>query len=49
MLCNTWDQSVPLTRIGTITDTGKMQIRTPAGVIENLQPGGYDHFDKSGG
>jgi thiamine-monophosphate kinase len=47
ILCNSWDQTVPVTRIGTITDTGRMQIRTLTGAIENLEPGGYDHFDKS--
>jgi thiamine-monophosphate kinase len=43
-LLGKWNNPVPITHIGDITDTGKMQIRMPAGRIDNLQPGGYDHL-----
>ncbi|MGD0572020.1 MAG: thiamine-monophosphate kinase [Sedimentisphaerales bacterium] len=38
------NDSVPITRIGTITDTGKMQIKMPDGKITDLKPSGYDHL-----
>ncbi len=44
LLLEKWDNPVPITHIGDITDTGKMQIKTPDGRIEDLQPGGYDHL-----
>jgi thiamine-monophosphate kinase len=46
LLSKEWDMAVPITRVGTITDTCKMQIRTPNGVIMNLEPLGYDHLTK---
>ena len=39
-----WDGAVPITKIGEITGTKKMQIKMPDGVIRDLQPGGYDHL-----
>jgi len=39
-----WDQPVPITRIGTITDTGKVQIRTADCATQDLTDRGYDHF-----
>ena len=38
------DMPVPITAIGTITDTGKMQIRKPDNKISDLQVKGYDHL-----
>jgi thiamine-monophosphate kinase len=38
------NDSTPITRIGTITDTGKMQIKMPDGQITGLKPSGYDHL-----
>jgi len=45
-LLRRWDGSTTITRIGTITDTAKMQIRMADGRISDLQPGGYDHLAK---
>ncbi len=39
-----WDSSLPVTKIGTITDTGKMQIQTADGKLQDLQPAGYEHL-----
>jgi len=43
-LLEKWDNPVPITHIGEITGTGKMQIRMPDGRVDDLQPGGYDHL-----
>jgi thiamine-monophosphate kinase len=43
-LLKQWKDPVPITRIGTITDTGKMQIKMPDGQITDLKPSGYDHL-----
>ncbi len=43
-LLKQWNDSVPITRIGTITDAGKMQIKMPDGKITDLKPAGYDHL-----
>jgi thiamine-monophosphate kinase len=49
-LLKQWNDSVPITRIGTITDlpagadAGKMQIKMPNGKITDLKPSGYDHL-----
>ena len=43
-LLRQWSGPVAITRIGTITDGGKVQIRMPGGGIEDLRPGGYDHL-----
>jgi thiamine-monophosphate kinase len=43
-LLGRWDGPIPITKIGEITDTKKMQIKVPDGVIRDLQAGGYDHL-----
>ncbi len=43
-LLERWDGPVPITKIGEITDTKKMQIKISDGVIQDLQPEGYDHL-----
>ena len=43
-LLKCWDDPLPITRIGTITDTQKMQIKMPDGRITDLNPSGYDHL-----
>lgn len=43
-LSDTWDEPTPITQIGCVTDTGKMQIKRPDGRIENLEPRGYEHL-----
>jgi thiamine-monophosphate kinase len=43
-LLKRWDDPLPITRIGTITNSGKMQIKMPDGRITNLMPSGYDHL-----
>jgi len=43
-LLKLWDGPIPITQIGTITDTKKMQIRMPDGRTINLQVKGYDHL-----
>ncbi|MCU0915212.1 MAG: thiamine-phosphate kinase [Planctomycetes bacterium] len=39
-----WDDPVPLTRVGVITATGRMEIRMADGQVRELLPGGYDHL-----
>jgi len=39
-----WDDRVPITEIGTITRTGRMEIRMLDGRAVELKPGGYDHL-----
>jgi len=43
-LLDKWDEPVPITRIGEITDTQKMQIKMPDGRITDLHIEGYDHL-----
>jgi len=43
-LLDKWDGPTPITQIGTITDTGKMQIKMADGQISDLQIKGYDHL-----
>jgi len=43
-LLKKWDGPIPITRIGTITDTKIMQIKMPDGQIRDLQAAGYDHL-----
>jgi thiamine-monophosphate kinase len=43
-LLKQWNDPVPITRIGTITDTPKMRIKMPDGSIADLKPSGYDHL-----
>ena len=44
ILLKQWDGPLTVTRIGTITDTGKMQIKTVNGKINNLRIKGYNHL-----
>ena len=39
-----WSGPTPITQIGTITDTKKMQIKMPDGRISDLKAKGYDHL-----
>ena len=39
-----WDEPIAITQIGTITNTGKMQMKMHDGQISDLRPKGYDHF-----
>ncbi|MHC4459893.1 MAG: thiamine-phosphate kinase [Planctomycetota bacterium] len=43
-LLEKWDGPIPITQIGTVTDTKKMQIRMPDGRICDLEAKGYDHL-----
>jgi thiamine-monophosphate kinase len=43
-LLNSWSEQVPITRIGEITNTKKMQIKMPDGRIVDLPVKGYDHL-----
>jgi len=45
-LLNNWSEPVPITRIGEITNTQKMQIKMPDGRIVDLPVKGYDHLKK---
>ncbi|MBN2137275.1 MAG: thiamine-phosphate kinase [Sedimentisphaerales bacterium] len=39
-----WHETVGVTRIGMITDTGKMQITMPGGRVTDLQAAGFEHL-----
>jgi len=43
-LLKKWNDPLTITRIGTITDAGKMQIKMPDGQIQDIEPKGYDHL-----
>jgi thiamine-monophosphate kinase len=43
-LLKKWDGPVPITQIGRITDSTKMEIRTADGQVSDLKPEGYDHL-----
>jgi len=43
-LLKEWDGPIPITQIGTINDTGKMQFKMADGQISDLKPQGYDHL-----
>jgi thiamine-monophosphate kinase len=43
-LLKKWDGPTAITPIGTITDTGKMQIRMPGGQISDMEAKGYEHL-----
>ena len=45
-LLDKWDGPIPITQIGEITDTKRMQIRMSDGRITDLESGGYDHFSE---
>jgi len=45
-LLSKWDGPIPITKIGEVTDTKKMQIKMSNGQIKDLQPKGYDHLRK---
>lgn len=44
-LKQSWNEELTITEIGRITDSGKMQIKMPDGVIGDLTPGGFDHLN----
>jgi thiamine-monophosphate kinase len=46
-LLKKWDGPIPITQIGAITDTKKMQIKMPDGRMVVLKAGGYDHLRKT--
>ena len=43
-LLKDWDGPIPITRIGEITDTKRMQIKMPDGRVSDLESKGYDHL-----
>jgi thiamine-monophosphate kinase len=43
-LAGQWENPTAITRIGTITDTGKVELKNPDGRIEDLEIKGYDHL-----
>jgi len=43
-LLDKWDEPMPITQIGNITDTGKIQIEMADGRIVDLESKGYDHL-----
>jgi thiamine-monophosphate kinase len=45
-LLKDWDGPVAITRIGTIIDTKKMQMKMADGQINELRAGGYEHLSR---
>lgn len=45
-LLKDWDEPVAITRIGTITDTKKMEMKMADGQINELRAGGYEHLNR---
>jgi thiamine-monophosphate kinase len=43
-LLDEWNEPVPVTRIGQVTERRAIQIKMPDGRTVNLEPGGYDHL-----
>ncbi|MHC4640574.1 MAG: thiamine-phosphate kinase [Planctomycetota bacterium] len=43
-LLERWDGPIPITKIGEITETKKMQIKMPDDQLCDLEPKGYDHL-----
>ncbi|MCK4914024.1 MAG: thiamine-phosphate kinase [Planctomycetes bacterium] len=43
-LLKNWNNKTAITKIGEITNTNKMQIKTADGKIKNLEISGYDHL-----
>jgi len=39
-----WDDPLPVTQIGRVTNTGRVEIRMMDGRTIDLKPGGYDHL-----
>ena len=46
VLLKKWKEDLPITQIGIITGSGKMQIKKGDGQMSDLEPGGYDHLGK---
>jgi thiamine-monophosphate kinase len=44
-LLDEWDGPTPVTQIGVTTDSKKMQIRMPDGLVKDLEAGGYEHLN----
>lgn len=44
VLLDKWNEPTVVTQIGNIIDTGKMQLRTSGGQLEDLKAGGYEHL-----
>ena len=44
ILLKKWHEPIPISKIGEITDTMKMQIKMPDDEIRDLEVGGYDHL-----
>ncbi len=44
-LQRTWNDPLPISAIGRITDTGRMQIAMADGWTADLKPAGYDHLN----
>lgn len=44
-LLEKWNDPTSVTCIGTVTDTGKMQIKMADGRLDDLQAGGYEHLN----
>ncbi len=43
-LVDNWSESVPITKIGEITSSKKVQLRTPDGCLEVVEAEGFDHL-----
>ena len=42
-----WNLATSITRIGAITDSGRMEMRYEDGRVVKIEPGGYDHIGDS--
>lgn len=47
-LCDIWDEPLPITCIGRVTEVREVRIRETNGEVKPLQPGGYDHLKRGG-
>ena len=45
-LLEQWDEEVPVTKVGTITEQPGFKIKMPDGQIKDMQVKGYDHLTK---
>ncbi len=43
-LVKKWRRPLAITRVGTVTDNGKIEIRESDGQVKELKAGGYDHL-----